>query len=67
MKKCLIIALSAAAIVVGLLTLSFLPPADATTSAEEPAGYKTCFMERRATFTDGAPRMIRERRCVFAE
>lgn len=68
MKKCVVAALALAAVVVGLLALPFLPVADATTDpSRQPAGYKTCFLERRAVFTQGAPRWVKERRCVFAE
>ncbi|MDF2618005.1 MAG: hypothetical protein K0S00_664 [Xanthobacteraceae bacterium] len=71
MKKVVIAVFGVAAVLVGFAALPFLTVADATTGTlygpARPQGYQTCFMERRAVFTDGAPRMVRERRCVFAE
>ncbi|WP_428029635.1 hypothetical protein [Ancylobacter sp.] len=68
MKKCFVAALVMAAVLVGLLALPFLPVADATTDPlRTPKGYKTCFLERRAVYTDGTPRWVKASRCVFAE
>ncbi|WP_421697288.1 hypothetical protein [Ancylobacter sp.] len=68
MKKCVLAIAGMVAVLVGFLAVPFLPVADATTDpAREPAGYKTCYLERRAVFTDGAPRWVKAPRCVFAE
>lgn len=68
MKKCLVAGLGVAAVLVGFLAVPFLPVADATTDpSRSPKGYRTCFLERRAVYTDGAPRWVKETRCVFAE
>lgn len=68
MKKCLAATLGVVAVLIGFLTLPFLQVADATTDPlRGPKGYKTCFIEHRALLTDGAPRLVKERRCVFAE
>ena len=71
MKKVVVAVFGVGAVLAAFLSLPFLTVADATTGApygpERPKGYQTCFMERRAVFTDGTPRMVRERRCVFAE
>lgn len=57
-----------AAVLVGFLAIPFLPVADATPDPSRSAtGYKTCFLERRAAFTEGAPRWMKAPRCVFDE
>ncbi|WP_371345654.1 hypothetical protein [Ancylobacter sp. IITR112] len=68
MKKLVLAGVGLAAVLVGFLAVPLLPVADATTDpARQPAGYKTCYLERRAVFTEGAPRWVKEPRCVFAE
>lgn len=39
-------------------------PAQAGAAAK---GYRSCFMERRMDVSSGTPRLVKERRCVFAE
>ncbi|GLK72810.1 hypothetical protein KHC23_19075 [Ancylobacter dichloromethanicus] len=68
MKKCIVALLGLVAVLVSFLAFPFLPVADATTDPSHmPKGYKTCFMERHAVYTDGAPRWVKAPRCVFAE
>lgn len=71
MRKWVAAAIGMGAVGLGLVALPFLTVADATTDPlygpTRPKGYQTCFMDQRAVYTGGVPRMISERRCVFAE
>ncbi|WP_246669006.1 hypothetical protein [Ancylobacter sp. TS-1] len=71
LKRSLLAPLTLAALLVGLPVLLLLSvagagadPAQAVAAAK---GYRTCFMERRIDFAGGTPRLVKERRCVFAE